>query len=91
MRSKKTDEFFNAALSKMFKMVGFKDFDKDFTKQKEWYTLKTWSEEKRELFKSWFFKEATTKMKWSKKATELEFSYFDLMWGWKIEDCTHQK
>ncbi len=87
MRSQKTDEFIKSALDKMFQMVGFTSFDSEFAKQKEWYSQKTWSKEDREEFKKWFLKEATTKMKWGKKSAEMEFAYFDLMWGWKESEA----
>lgn len=86
MRSKKTDDFFNLAMNRMFVTVGFKGFDPEFAKQEDWFSLKTWSQEDRENFKSWFIDKAKETLQWSKKTAELEFSYFDLMWGWRIEE-----
>lgn len=82
MRSKKTDDFIKNALNKMFQFVGFEGFDQNFVKQEEWYSLKSWTEEERETFRTWFLLEAKTKMQWSKKTAEREFAYYDLMWGW---------
>jgi hypothetical protein len=84
MKSPKLESFLNTALDKMFKSVGFEHFDKDFTSQESWYTLRSWSEEDCDKFKDWFVQEAKKSLKWSKKTAEREFSYFNLMWGWTV-------
>jgi hypothetical protein len=86
MRSAKIDKFLEKAIDEMFKAVGFEGFDKDFTNQKEWYLKKSWSEDQRTKFKSWFIKKATSDLNWSVSTAEKEFSYFDLSYGWTVLD-----
>lgn len=88
MKAKKIDNFINKALDKMFAMVGFEKFDEGFTKQDNWYNIKSWSEKDYEEFKKWFYEEAKKELRWSTTIIEKEFSYFNLMWGWKIEEAT---
>ena len=86
MKSKKIDNFINQSLIKMFQMVGFDSFDKTFVKQKDWYSLKTWTEAEEEEFKKYFVSEAKKKLGWSKSTAEKEYAYFNLMWGWKVSE-----
>lgn len=78
----KTVKFFDEAMDRMFKVVGFKSFDKEFVKQDLWYTKKSWTEQEERNFKKWMVNECRSRMKWSKKTAELEVAYFLLMWGW---------
>lgn len=81
-RMNERDSVFDAAMDQMFKEVGFKGFDREFVKQDEWYTKRTWTENQERAFKDWLVNECRTKMKWSKKIAETEAAYFLLMWGW---------
>lgn len=76
-------DFIEKALNKLFQCVGFKEWDKEFTKQEGWYLQKTWSKSESEEFKKWFITEIKKDLKYTTTAAEKEWSWFDLMWGWK--------
>jgi len=86
MRTAKYDQFFGQAINKMFMSVGFPSFDEEFSKQDKWYTLRTWTETQESEFRAWFLKKAQTDLNWSKRTAEKEYSYFNLMYGWAIEE-----
>jgi hypothetical protein len=88
MRSQATDKFLEKAIDKMFKAVGFEHFDKEFTKQEKWYTLRQWTSQEENEFKNWFISTAQKELRWSKKTSEKEFSYFNLMYGWATKSET---
>lgn len=79
----KTDKFVFKALDKMFSYVGFEKYDPEFTKQENWYTLKTWSNDQEEDFKKWFIKEYKKGFRATNQEAEKNWSWFNLMWGWK--------
>lgn len=81
--SSKTDKFLRKALDTMFKAVGFQGFDEEFVKQDAWYSRREWTAEQREEFRKWFVSSARKDLKWAKRTAEREFSFFDLMWGWR--------
>lgn len=83
--SNKYDKFVNKALDKMFTYVGFEGLDKEFTKQEDWYSQKTWTQEQSDDFKKWFIAEAKKDLKFTKTMVEKEYAWFDMMWGWKLE------
>jgi hypothetical protein len=83
--SNKYDKFVTKALDKMFTYVGFEGLDKEFTKQEDWYMQKTWTQEQSDDFKQWFITEAKKDLKFNRTMAEKEYSWFDLMWGWKLE------
>lgn len=82
---KKYNLFLKKAFTKMFQMVGFVDFDEEFTKQENWYQQKEWTEQQSKQFKEWFITEAKKDLKFSKQMIEQEYSWFDLKWGWKVK------
>lgn len=82
----KFDKFLTKALDKMFKDVGLESFDKEFTEQDDWYNKKTWTKKQSEEFKKWFISEGKKDLKFNKKMMEKEYAWFDLKWGWKIEE-----
>ncbi len=86
MNSTKTNKFLTKALNKMFSVVGMKGWDKDFTKQENWFSLKTWTTKQRDQYKKWFMSEIKKDLKLNKKLAEKEWSWFYLMWGWKEEE-----
>ena len=83
--SNKYDKFVNKALNKMFTYVGFEGLDKEFTKQEDWYSQKTWTQEQSDDFKQWFITEAKKDLRFKKTMAEKEYAWFDMMWGWKLE------
>lgn len=80
---KRTDQFMEKALDKMFQAVGFECWDREFTKQDEWYSKKTWTADQLNNFKKWFIKEIKADLKLNKIQAEKEWRWFDLMWGWR--------
>jgi hypothetical protein len=83
--SNKYDKFVTKALDKMFTYAGFEGLDKEFTKQEDWYMQKTWTQEQSDDFKQWFITEAKKDLKFNRTMAEKEYSWFGLMWGWKLE------
>lgn len=81
--SKNTDKFLEKAMNKMFQAVGMKGWDKEFTNQKNWFCLKTWTLDQSQEYKKWFLIEIKKDLKITKKQAEKEWSWFYLMWGWK--------
>ena len=80
------DKFLKKALDKMFQMVGFEKFDKEFTEQHDdWYNKKIWTEDQSNEFKKWFITEGKKDLKFTKQMMEKEHAWFDLKWGWKLE------
>ena len=81
------DKFLTKALDKMFQAVGFEEFDKDFTEQHDdWYSKKIWTEDQSNEFRKWFIAEGKKDLKFTKQMMEKEHAWFDLKWGWKIEE-----
>ena len=78
-----TEDFIEKAFNKLFQSVGLEKWDKEFTKQDNWYTLKTWTKAESEKFKQWFIQEIKKDLKYTSRAAEKEWAWFDLMWGWK--------
>lgn len=86
----KIGSFFKKALDVMFRAVGFSGFDEDFAKQKDWYSRREWSAQQREDFRKWFVVNAKKDLRWPKRVAEKEFSFFDLMWGWREREGNHE-
>ena len=78
-----TTQFLDKAFDKLFQSVGFKKWDKEFSKRQDWYLEKTWTKEQSNEFKKWFITEIKKDMKLKKQQAEKEWQWFDLMWGWK--------
>ena len=83
MRANKTDKFLEKALDKMFQYVGFEKWDREFTKQQDWYSLKSWTSNQENDYKQWFLQEIKKDLKINKQLAEKEWGYFLLMWGWR--------
>lgn len=88
MRNKlKIDKFLEKALDKMFQIVGFEKWDREFTdNNKDWYSLKTWNSSQVEDYKKWFLTEIKKDLKLNKQQAEKEWSWFFLMWGWREQE-----
>lgn len=81
------DKFVTMCLKEMFKRVGEKYPNEELTKQKDWYSKRTWTEKEQESFKKWLEKKMAKQ--WSylrKKKIEYEAAMFILCWGWRCED-----
>jgi hypothetical protein len=55
------------------------------TAKPNWYAQYSWTSQEREAFKKWFVAKAREDLKLTKKGAELEFQYWNLMWGWRDE------
>ena len=76
----------DSILKEMFKRVGLKYPNPSFTKDKEWYTKKTWSEKEEESFRKWMKKRVKKTYPYlTDKRLDFEVAMFDLMYGWKTE------
>lgn len=81
----KIDNYIPLILDEMFKRVGFEKYDSMFTKQNEWYALKTWTLEEQTNFEYWLVK-FLVKRKWNKYLAEKEAMWFVFNFGWKIKE-----
>lgn len=81
----KEQKFLNKALDRMFKAVGFEKYDKSFTDNYSWYTLRTWADEEEREYKQWFTDEYLKTFKGSKKNAASEASWFLFRYGWKVD------
>jgi len=78
------DKTYERCLKEMFKRVGEKYPNKKLTEQKDWYLLRTWTEEEEISFGVWMEKFLKKKYPgWSKKRIGKTRCMFNLMWGWK--------
>jgi hypothetical protein len=84
----KAKDFFKKALAEMFKVVGFAGFDEEFTMQEGWYSKREWTAQQRDEFRKWFVVNAKKDLRWGKNKADMEFSFFDLMWGWRDSGST---
>jgi len=78
-------KFQDILFTKMFKIVGLK-YTEDFVKQKEWYKKHSWNIKQEQEFKNFFIKEYIKFFKSNKNTAELEFEWFNLGYGWVIND-----
>jgi hypothetical protein len=83
MSRNKIEKFIEKALDKMFQAVGFEKSDKQFMEQQDWFTHRTWTEEQEQKYKTWFIKQWKREFKSNDYDAEKNFSWFNLMWGWK--------
>ena len=78
-------QFLEKLLTEMFKIRGLK-FTKDFCKQEMWYKKYTWNKQEEDKFKEYFIKEHIKYFKSSKKQAEIDFEWFNLLYGWMRND-----
>lgn len=88
MKEQKITKFMEKALDKMFQSVGMEKWDKSFTDQPEWYSLKTWTPEQSNEFKAWFLAQIKKDLKINKPSAEKEWNWFNLKWGWKEQQAS---
>jgi hypothetical protein len=85
MNQEKINEVFDICLKEMFLRVGLDGTKIDeFTKKEKWYSSCTWSKEDQDDFEKWMIKTLIKKMKWTKKQSIKEISFFILNYGWKV-------
>jgi len=73
---------FDVILHKMFEAVG-ETYSHDFVAQKDWYHLRSWTEDQEKDFKSWMVAYMRKICHWSKKVAEREASWWLIQYGWK--------
>ena len=85
MFNSKHEVFLKNVLDKMFNIVGLEEYDEKFTKKEAWYTKKKWTLEQQEDFRIFFISEARKTLKLSKRVSEKELLWFNLMYGWSLK------
>jgi hypothetical protein len=76
------DGFFLDALDEMFKEAGFKGFDRDFVKRRDWRERGFWKDGGLENFRRWFTQEGTKRVGWSPDVIRRELDFFEDTQGW---------
>ena len=87
-RQQKEEDMMDLCMKEMFLRVGLVYPNPEFTSQKDWYSLKTWTEQQENDFKEWMVKFIWTKMRssyWTKKDVDLKVGMFLLNYGWRNE------
>lgn len=75
-----------ACLKEMFKRVGMAYPDEEFTKQKDWFSKKTWTQRQEDSFRLWMDKYLTKHCRhWTKQRRQKELEYFLLAFGWRVQ------
>lgn len=88
-KEEKTKKLAKKILDKMLEKY---NIDTDYVGQNQeidgvkWFEYYTFTTEEFEQWKDWAIKEIRKTMRWSKKRSESEFGYLNLMFGLKIED-----
>lgn len=84
-KQKKLDEFYLRALDEMFRRVGFESYDREFTNQEWWYTLREWTLDEESDFIKWFIDDYSKTMRESKTRSKDVASMFVFNYGWKLK------
>ena len=82
----KDEKFIGKCFKEMFRRVGEKFPNEALTRQKEWYTLRTWTEKEQDSFKKWMMKEFKKMYPYLKRKAEMEVGIFILCYGWRCEE-----
>ena len=83
MRQSKDEKVMTDCLKEMFKRVGLKYPCPEFTKDKDWYMKKSWTEEEEADFKKWMTKKLKKTYPYmTAKKLEWEVGLFCLSYGW---------
>jgi len=80
------EETTTECLKEMFRRVGRKYPDKEFTDNNEWYKKETWTAAEESDFEDWMKKLLKKRYKWPARKIDYEVAMFLLMWGWKNKD-----
>lgn len=84
-KQQKLDQFYLRALDELFRRVGFDGYDKEFTNQQWWYTLREWTLEEDLNFTQWFADEYRKAFRCSKYIAKGAASVFVFNYGWKVK------
>lgn len=77
----------DSILKEMFKRVGLKYPNPRFTKDKDWYTKRTWTEKEQESFKEFVKKKVRKAFPYfNENKVDFEAGMFILCYGWKTEE-----
>jgi len=83
----KVNEVVKECLSEMFSRVGRVYCYEDHPLKDNWWATSTWTEEEEADFKVWMIAHLRKRLRWTKRTAEKEFSYFNLMCGWKVREA----
>lgn len=72
-------------LREMFSRVGERYPNPKLTKYRNWFELRTWTEEEENDFRTWMKTYLKKKCRWNNRTIQREIEMFLLMWGWKTE------
>ena len=85
----KDQEAADTCLIEMFKRVGL-DYDKktilEYAMQKDWFHLKTWTQEEDDAFNKWMYKFLGKNTNYYAVQRQGMVDMFMLQYGWKIAD-----
>jgi len=88
----KQDEVVQELLVEMFNRVGLGVSSYAEVKEwadangDEWFRKRTWTDAQEREFKKWAVDEIRKAFKFTKKTAENKYSWFNLMWGWRIDN-----
>ena len=85
IRQKKLDVFYLKALDEMFRRVGFDGYEKEFTEQPFWFTMREWSSEEDVSFTKWFIDEYSKTFREPKYKAKEVAGWFIFNYGWKTK------
>ena len=80
------EQLCNECLEELFRRVGRKYPDEEFTTQPDWYMQETWTQAEEEDFRKWMLKKLGRMYR-----KETEVAMFLLMWGWKNKEDDDDK
>lgn len=73
-------------VKKQFEILGG-DFESE-TKEDNWFSKRKFTKEQKEEWAKFCIDLMRKKLRWSKKISEKEFAWFDLMYGFSEEDIS---
>lgn len=83
MENEKIDTLVMNTINFMLKNAGHDETIETVRDKTEWFGELTQTKEQSAQTKSYFIAEAKKLLRWSKKRSEHEYQWFDLMWGLK--------
>lgn len=84
-RELKIDKFYERAFEELFRRVGFDGFQREFTEQSGWFTLREWTLEEDLAFTKWFSEEYRKTLRAPRYVAEGAARMFVFNYGWKIK------
>lgn len=81
-RSQKIEDVMHLCFKEMFLRVGEIYPNEELQKDKKWYMRHSWTVEQENNFRKWMIRFLMKGMRWSKKVSEKETSFFIFNYGW---------